>query len=234
MKILVLLYLMSWNDTWRMVYNKTQVALNLYSSKESSVKDLQELSSRIFTKGKTTEAAQNANAEVDNKKKQPNKDVNSNANLSPLARFLLSRFVDWFVPSDDYMLKWKGHHFFFFSSDWYDCFSTLSWVYDIPCSMNCNYCFGLFVLQMARASFTGSQSNLEVVRTALTYLFCSVFLFMHLIWLDVHNIVRNCVFIIHHYYFSISNFCLLLQQHWCIIRLAIRSNVISLTLIFIN
>lgn len=64
----------------------------LASSKESSVKDLQELSSRIFTKGKTTEAAQNANAEVDNKKKQPNKDVNSNANLSPLARFLLSRW----------------------------------------------------------------------------------------------------------------------------------------------
>ncbi|KAL9441181.1 hypothetical protein AB3S75_019789 [Citrus x aurantiifolia] len=63
----------------------------LASSKESSVKDLQELSSRIFTKGKTAEAAQNANAE-DNKKKQPNKDVNSNANLSPLARFLLSRW----------------------------------------------------------------------------------------------------------------------------------------------
>lgn len=67
----------------------------LASSKESSVKDLQELSSRIFTKGKTAESAQNANAEVDNKKKQPNKDVNSNANLSPLARFLLSR--------------WQGH-----------------------------------------------------------------------------------------------------------------------------
>ncbi|KAH9802569.1 protein kinase domain-containing protein [Citrus sinensis] len=63
----------------------------LASSKESSVKELQELSSRIFTKGKTAEAAQNANAE-DNKKKQPNKDVNSNANLSPLARFLLSRW----------------------------------------------------------------------------------------------------------------------------------------------
>ncbi|KAH9802570.1 protein kinase domain-containing protein [Citrus sinensis] len=58
----------------------------LASSKESSVKELQELSSRIFTKGKTAEAAQNANAE-DNKKKQPNKDVNSNANLSPLARW---------------------------------------------------------------------------------------------------------------------------------------------------
>lgn len=56
------------------------------------MKELQELSSRIFTKGKTAEAAQNANAE-DNKKKQPNKDVNSNTNLSPLARFLLSRFV---------------------------------------------------------------------------------------------------------------------------------------------
>lgn len=65
----------------------------LCSSKESSLKDLQELAARSFTKAKTTAEMQNANSETDNKKKQHNKDLNSNANLSPLARFLLSRLV---------------------------------------------------------------------------------------------------------------------------------------------
>lgn len=74
--------------------DKTEVGLNLCSSKESKTKDLQELAARIFSKTKTAEAMQNASAEVDNKKKQQNKDLNSNANLSPLARFLLSRFVN--------------------------------------------------------------------------------------------------------------------------------------------
>ncbi|KAF5730690.1 serine/threonine-protein kinase dst4 isoform X2 [Tripterygium wilfordii] len=68
----------------------------LASSKESSLKDLQELAARVFSKGKTVlEGTQNANVEADNKKQQQNKEVNSNANLSPLARFLLSR--------------WQGH-----------------------------------------------------------------------------------------------------------------------------
>lgn len=66
------------------------------SSKDSSLKDLQELAARLFTKGKTMpEEMQNANSETDNKKKQPNKELNSNSNLSPLARFLLSRLVKW-------------------------------------------------------------------------------------------------------------------------------------------
>ncbi|GMY31867.1 serine/threonine-protein kinase 26-like [Fagus crenata] len=66
----------------------------LASSKESSLKDLQELAARLFTKGKTTpEEIQNVNSENDFKKKQQqNKELNSNANLSPLARFLLSRW----------------------------------------------------------------------------------------------------------------------------------------------
>ncbi|KAK9265764.1 hypothetical protein L1049_003382 [Liquidambar formosana] len=65
----------------------------LGSSKEPSLKDLQELAARIFTKGKTApEAAENANMEADNRKKQQNKDFHSNPNLSPLARFLLSRW----------------------------------------------------------------------------------------------------------------------------------------------
>ncbi|XP_015583152.2 germinal center kinase 1 [Ricinus communis] len=65
----------------------------LASSKESSMKDLQELAACLFSKGKATpEETQNASTEAENKKKQQNKDFNSNANLSPLARFLLSRW----------------------------------------------------------------------------------------------------------------------------------------------
>ncbi|ONI12636.1 hypothetical protein PRUPE_4G176700 [Prunus persica] len=61
------------------------------SSKESSLKDLQELAARIFTKGKTaSEETQNTKAE--DKKRQQNKEFQSNANISPLARFLLSRW----------------------------------------------------------------------------------------------------------------------------------------------
>ncbi|BFG24704.1 hypothetical protein CerSpe_109780 [Prunus speciosa] len=61
------------------------------SSKESSLKDLQVLAARIFTKGKTaSEETQNTKAE--DKKKQQKKEFQSNANISPLARFLLSRW----------------------------------------------------------------------------------------------------------------------------------------------
>ncbi|GFZ05756.1 protein kinase superfamily protein [Actinidia rufa] len=65
----------------------------LGSSKESSLKDLQELAARVITKGKSSpRQSENAHPEVDSRKKQPNKELNSNANLSPLARFLLSRW----------------------------------------------------------------------------------------------------------------------------------------------
>ncbi|KAL5564344.1 hypothetical protein UlMin_027508 [Ulmus minor] len=66
----------------------------LASSKESSLKDLHELAAHLFTKGKAAseEETQNANTETDSRKKQQNKDFHSNANLSSLARFLLSRW----------------------------------------------------------------------------------------------------------------------------------------------
>ncbi|KAF4367166.1 hypothetical protein CsatB_011580 [Cannabis sativa] len=65
----------------------------LSSSKESSLKDLHELASHIFTTEKTaSEEIQNTIAEAENKKKQQNKEIHSNANLSSLARFLLSRW----------------------------------------------------------------------------------------------------------------------------------------------
>ncbi|XVF18797.1 hypothetical protein REPUB_Repub11eG0054200 [Reevesia pubescens] len=65
----------------------------LASSKESSMKDMQELAARLFNKGKTTpEDTQNTNMETDNRKKQQQKELHSNSNLSPLARFLLSRW----------------------------------------------------------------------------------------------------------------------------------------------
>ncbi|XP_057797414.1 uncharacterized protein LOC131013367 isoform X2 [Salvia miltiorrhiza] len=67
----------------------TKLLQQLASSKEGSMKDLQELAARIFVKGKIETQA--TNAEADSKKKQPNKELHSNANMSPLARFLLSR-----------------------------------------------------------------------------------------------------------------------------------------------
>nr|GME02701.1 germinal center kinase 1-like isoform X1 [Ipomoea batatas] len=72
----------------------TRLLQRLASSKESSLKDLQELAARILTKGKT-EAAESSSTETDSKKKQQNKELQSNANMSSLARFLLSR--------------WQGH-----------------------------------------------------------------------------------------------------------------------------
>ncbi|KAJ6950153.1 germinal center kinase 1 isoform X1 [Populus alba x Populus x berolinensis] len=65
----------------------------LASSKESSLRDLQELAARLLSKDNTTpEETQNGNTDADSRKKQPTKEFNSNANLSPLARFLLSRW----------------------------------------------------------------------------------------------------------------------------------------------
>ncbi|XP_050370938.1 uncharacterized protein LOC126788948 [Argentina anserina] len=63
------------------------------SSNETSLKDLHDLAARIFSKGKTTSGEmQNTNTEADNRKRQQNKEFQSNANISPLARFLLSRW----------------------------------------------------------------------------------------------------------------------------------------------
>lgn len=65
----------------------------LGSSKEPSLKDLQDMGTHIFTKSaKAAEQNQNPNAEADGKKRQQNKEFLSNPNLSPLARFLLSRW----------------------------------------------------------------------------------------------------------------------------------------------
>lgn len=61
------------------------------SAKDPSLKDLQDLAGRIFSKGKIE--TESTTTESDSKKKQQSKELNSNANLSPLARFLLSRFV---------------------------------------------------------------------------------------------------------------------------------------------
>ncbi|KAJ4982052.1 hypothetical protein NE237_032889 [Protea cynaroides] len=63
----------------------------LGSSRESSLKDLQELAARIFTKCKIAHEAENANAESD-RRKQQNVELSENPNLSPLARFLLARW----------------------------------------------------------------------------------------------------------------------------------------------
>lgn len=63
----------------------------LGSSKESSLLSLQNLATTIFTKSPIvpTEAG---NASMDSKKKLSNADISGNANLSPLAKFLLTRW----------------------------------------------------------------------------------------------------------------------------------------------
>lgn len=73
---------------YNLVFSRVET---LCSSKESSLKDLQDLAARIFAKGKIE--TESTSTGVDSKKKQQSKELNSNANLSPLARFLLSRFV---------------------------------------------------------------------------------------------------------------------------------------------
>ncbi|MBA0818859.1 hypothetical protein Gohar_027948, partial [Gossypium harknessii] len=65
----------------------------LASSKESSMKGLQDVAARVFNKGKVTpEDVQNSSPETDGKKRLQHKELHSNSNLSPLARFLLSRW----------------------------------------------------------------------------------------------------------------------------------------------
>ncbi|XP_076930026.1 uncharacterized protein LOC143594651 [Bidens hawaiensis] len=74
----------------------TRLLHRLASSKEPSLKNLQDVATRGFSKGKkVNEQPDNVNPEPDSKKKQQNKEAQSNANLSPLTRFLLSR--------------WQGH-----------------------------------------------------------------------------------------------------------------------------
>ena len=63
------------------------------------MKDMQELATHMFSKGKTTpEDTPNTNMETDSGKKQQQQKEHSNSNLSPLARFLLSRFVEILLP----------------------------------------------------------------------------------------------------------------------------------------
>uniref|UniRef100_A0A7N0VH53 non-specific serine/threonine protein kinase n=2 Tax=Kalanchoe fedtschenkoi TaxID=63787 RepID=A0A7N0VH53_KALFE len=71
----------------------TNLLQHLERSKESSLQDLQDLAARIF-KGKsaTGETMNPVTVEVDDSKTQQGKDFSSDPNLSPLARFLLTRW----------------------------------------------------------------------------------------------------------------------------------------------
>ncbi|XP_071691931.1 uncharacterized protein [Rutidosis leptorrhynchoides] len=71
----------------------TRMLHRLASSKEPALKDVQDVAIRGFSKGKNVIEPENVNAEaVESKKKQQEKEGQSDANLSPLARFLLSRW----------------------------------------------------------------------------------------------------------------------------------------------
>ncbi|GLT30785.1 hypothetical protein SLA2020_055730 [Shorea laevis] len=65
----------------------------LASSKESALKEMQEMATRMFIKGKkTSEEKQNMTAEAENRRRQQQKELQTNSNNSPLARFLLSKW----------------------------------------------------------------------------------------------------------------------------------------------
>lgn len=64
----------------------------LCSSKESSLTGLQNLATTIFTKDPIV-PAETGNASIDSKKMHHNEELSGNANLSPLAKFLLTRYV---------------------------------------------------------------------------------------------------------------------------------------------
>lgn len=70
----------------------TKLLQKLASSEESSLKDLQDLATRVFTKGKTVPEDTQSVVDSDSSKKQPSRELHSNSNLSSLARFLLSRW----------------------------------------------------------------------------------------------------------------------------------------------
>ncbi|MBA0603018.1 hypothetical protein Gorai_003178, partial [Gossypium raimondii] len=80
----------------------------LASSKEPSMKGLQDVAARMFNKGKVTpEDVQNSSPETDGKKRLQHKELHSNSNLSPLARFLLSRFDGKLLPylTNDFIIS---------------------------------------------------------------------------------------------------------------------------------
>lgn len=65
----------------------------LGSSRDPSLKDLQELAAHIFSRStKALEQSQSPASDADSKKKQQTKDFLSNPNISPLAKFLVSRW----------------------------------------------------------------------------------------------------------------------------------------------
>ncbi|KAL5972549.1 hypothetical protein ACLOJK_039353 [Asimina triloba] len=63
----------------------------LGSSKESSIKGLQEMAAHIFTESSAQLGAENANLAIANRNKQPNADLSESPNSSPLAKFLIAR-----------------------------------------------------------------------------------------------------------------------------------------------
>ncbi|CAI9295075.1 unnamed protein product [Lactuca saligna] len=74
----------------------TRLLHRLASSKEPALKNVQEVATRGFSKGKkVNEQPENVNQEDDSKNKQQKNEAQPNGNLGPLARFLLSR--------------WQGH-----------------------------------------------------------------------------------------------------------------------------
>lgn len=150
------------------------------SSKEDSLKDLQGLASQLFSKTKSTEETRNA--ETDNRRKQHAKELHPNSNLSPLARFLLSRFVEVALfPMNNFIIinsklvayRWNKKHY---SLSHAHTHSNYIWLIIFLISGS------LFHRWQGQTSRDLSPSWAEVEVTIL----CAVSLFTHLFWLNVH------------------------------------------------
>ncbi|KAL8144112.1 hypothetical protein V2J09_017144 [Rumex salicifolius] len=79
-------------------YLLSRIFQHIGSSKEPSLKDLKDLAIHTFSRV-TKASEQDLKAEADAKKKQQHNELHSNPNLSPLSRFLLSRWHS--QPSSD-------------------------------------------------------------------------------------------------------------------------------------
>lgn len=80
-------YCLIFESLWRRLNS-----CELDSSRDPSLRDLQELAVHVFSRSnKTPEHSQNTVSDSDGNKNLQSKDFLSNPNISPLARFLISR-----------------------------------------------------------------------------------------------------------------------------------------------
>lgn len=136
------------------------------------MKGLQDVAARMFNKGKVTpEDVQNSSPETDGKKRLQHKELHSNSNLSPLARFLVSRFDGKLLPylTNDFII------------------SQDEVLFTICYLMAPNRCKSFLIKcrWQSQTSLDLSRVKMKTVRSIIHLCsICSDF--------DVHNIASNC------------------------------------------